>query len=70
MWKEKIKSGIQFDENDANSYANSRKGVRSETDWCKTYIIDDHWAWFSSKKAGQFAPEWFRDAWRKETTIR
>lgn len=47
----------------------SGRGVRSETDWCKTYIIDDHWAWFH-RKAGRFAPEWFRDAWRKETTIR
>jgi Rad3-related DNA helicase len=36
------------------------RGVRSETDWCRTYVIDGNAGWFTGK-AGKFMPGWFRE---------
>ena len=37
------------------------RGVRSEEDYCETFIIDDHWSWFGNKFR-KFAPAWFWDS--------
>jgi ATP-dependent DNA helicase DinG len=37
------------------------RGVRSETDWCETFVIDDMWAWFWPQWR-RFAPLWFHQA--------
>lgn len=40
------------------------RGMRSATDWCETFIVDDHWGWFSKAAQSEF-PQWFRNAWRR-----
>lgn len=42
------------------------RGMRSATDWCETFILDEHWAWFF--KATEF-PKWFKDTWRIERKV-
>lgn len=37
------------------------RGMRGPKDWCETFIVDDHWAWF--RNAAQF-PKYFRSAFR------
>ncbi len=37
--------------------------VRSQSDWGWTYIIDDHWRWFSGKS--HLFTKWFRAAWKR-----
>lgn len=37
------------------------RGVRSESDWCECFVIDDHAQWFI-RKARQFFPKWFKEA--------
>ena len=44
------------------------RGMRSPTDWCETFIIDDHWGWFWNKNS-QFAPEYFMNRLKKRTTV-
>jgi len=44
------------------------RGMRSETDQCETFILDDHVRWFISKYR-TFAPQWFLDAFRSSITI-
>jgi len=44
------------------------RGMRSETDWCETLIVDDHWAWVWSK-CKAFAPGWFWPAVRKSLAL-
>lgn len=44
------------------------RGMRSETDWCETFIVDDHWAWVQSKYK-KFAPAWFWAAVRRSITV-
>ena len=39
------------------------RGVRSERDWARTYIIDDNWRWFYSRNKALF-PRWFKSAVR------
>lgn len=41
------------------------RGMRAESDWCETFIIDDHWSWLSTAaiRARQF-PKWFIAAMR------
>jgi len=46
----------------------SGRGMRSATDRCETFIIDDHWTWFG-KKFSEFIPAWFRSALRKSRGI-
>lgn len=38
------------------------RGVRSEKDWCKTYILDSQFLDNIWKKSRQLLPQWFRDA--------
>jgi ATP-dependent DNA helicase DinG len=42
----------------------SGRGVRSETDWCDTIIIDAHFDWLRRKSA-RLAPDWFLGAIRE-----
>jgi len=44
------------------------RGVRSESDWCETFIIDDNIGWFM-RRYGKFAPKWFRDSFVKRITV-
>src|SRR5438552_1565175 len=44
------------------------RGVRSQTDWCETYIVDDMWTWFYGRNQGM-APRWFREAVRRSVVI-
>lgn len=44
------------------------RGMRAIDDWCETFIIDDHWAWFRDKYK-QFAPAWFMLATKISRTI-
>jgi ATP-dependent DNA helicase DinG len=37
------------------------RGVRSESDYCRCWIVDDNWGWFWSKNKKLF-PKWFRTA--------
>ncbi len=37
------------------------RGVRSSTDWCRTYIIDDNWGWFA-RATSRMMPKWFKAA--------
>lgn len=37
------------------------RGVRSSSDWCRTYIIDDNWRWFS-RATRKMTPRWFSSA--------
>jgi Rad3-related DNA helicase len=38
------------------------RGVRSESDWCETFVIDDNVKWFLPNYR-HMAPEWFREAY-------
>lgn len=40
------------------------RGMRSSTDWCVTFIVDDHCDWFI-KKHRAMAPNWFHQAFRR-----
>lgn len=42
------------------------RGMRSLDDYCETFIIDDHWAWF--RRSAVF-PRWFKQAWVQSSTI-
>jgi len=42
----------------------SGRGMRSEDDFCRTYIIDDHWYWFFAKNKN-LMPKWFRSSIRR-----
>lgn len=44
------------------------RGVRSRTDWCENFIIDDNIGWFMSKYRG-FAPRWFVESYRKSLGV-
>jgi ATP-dependent DNA helicase DinG len=44
------------------------RGMRSESDWCETIIIDDHAGWAMSKFK-KLAPKWFWDSYRKSVTL-
>lgn len=44
------------------------RGVRSATDYCETFIIDDNWAWFC-RQHEQFAPAWFIRSVKRSNTI-
>lgn len=46
------------------------RGMRSESDWCETIIIDDHigWFWSAGRKRGMF-PKWFVRAFRRHTGL-
>ncbi len=37
------------------------RAMRAESDWCETFLIDDHFRWFQSRVAW---PAWFKTAWR------
>jgi len=43
------------------------RGVRSATDWCENFIIDDNIGWFI-KRYSRFAPKWFTEAFRTRIT--
>jgi len=45
------------------------RGVRSETDWCDTFIIDSHFHWLR-RKASRLAPKWFLGSIQQCSTIR
>ena len=42
------------------------RGVRSDSDRCETFVLDDHWQWFKHK--GYF-PAWFKQAWKRRNTV-
>jgi len=44
------------------------RGTRSEDDWCETFVVDDHWAWFR-RKSRHHAPRWFWDAVSEAGTL-
>lgn len=44
------------------------RGVRSKSDYCKTYVIDDNIEWFFHKYK-RFAPEWFYGSLVKRVVI-
>ena len=37
------------------------RGMRSATDWCETFILDDKWKWAKGKYK-HMLPAWFREA--------
>lgn len=39
------------------------RGTRSSKDWCRTYIPDYQWLWFSNKT--HLFTKWFRAAWKR-----
>lgn len=45
------------------------RGVRSSSDWCRTYIIDDQWYWFS-RAVNKMIPKWFKVAIIKVDNLR
>lgn len=44
------------------------RGMRSASDRCEVFIVDDHWQWFQKKYRG-FLPSWFMDAAKRSTLI-
>ncbi len=44
------------------------RGVRSEDDWCETFVIDDNIKWFIPNYK-DMAPEWFREAYVSRRVI-
>jgi len=44
------------------------RGMRSEDDWCETFIVDDNWQWFRSRYRN-FMPTWFLGACRRSETV-
>lgn len=44
------------------------RGVRNETDWCETFIIDDNIVWFLDRNQ-HLTVEWFRGAYRSQATV-
>lgn len=50
----------------AQSYG---RGVRSATDWCECFIVDDNAGWFIPKNPDLF-PGWFREAFRSLNTVK
>jgi ATP-dependent DNA helicase DinG len=44
------------------------RGVRSETDWCDTFIVDSHFKWLW-KDTAKLAPKWFLSALKQCSTI-
>lgn len=44
------------------------RGVRSETDWCETFILDDKWAWARGVYKAMM-PQWFRSACKESMVI-
>ena len=44
------------------------RGVRSEDDWCETFIIDDNIKWFIPNYK-QMSPKWFREAYVSRKVI-
>ena len=44
------------------------RGMRSPSDYCETFIIDDHWAWFQDKYKG-LMPVYFRESLKMCRTI-
>lgn len=46
----------------------SGRGMRSSTDWCITFIVDDHAGWFLQKYRNM-APNWFHRAFRREQSV-
>jgi len=44
------------------------RGMRAPDDFCETFIIDDHWQWFSSKYRGLFQ-NWFIQAAKRINLI-
>lgn len=44
------------------------RGVRSETDWCETLIVDDQFKWFRWKYK-QFFPKWFLASCTESSTV-
>jgi ATP-dependent DNA helicase DinG len=42
----------------------SGRGMRSEQDWVRTYIIDDNFRWFFSRNKG-LMPKWFKGSIRR-----
>lgn len=46
----------------------SGRGVRSEDDWCETFIVDAHFHWLL-RKAHRLAPKWFVGAIKSSSTI-
>lgn len=47
----------------------SGRGVRSEDDWCDTFLIDDHWFWFS-RAIDPDLPRWFKAGIKKVRYVR
>lgn len=39
------------------------RGMRSPTDWCETFLLDDNWRWFQRYR--QFLSKWFLEAVRQ-----
>jgi hypothetical protein len=45
------------------------RGVRSSSDYCRTYLIDDNWsAWFYPRNK-KLVPRWFRDSVRRVKSL-
>lgn len=44
------------------------RGVRAQDDVCENLVIDDNIGWFMQRH-GEFAPAWFREAYRRSATI-
>jgi hypothetical protein len=44
------------------------RGMRAKDDYVETFIIDDHWDWFS-RKYKKFIPMWFRQSMKMSRTI-
>jgi Rad3-related DNA helicase len=44
------------------------RGVRSDHDWCETFVTDNNITWFIVK-SGHLAVNWFEEAYSARTTI-
>ncbi len=44
------------------------RGMRAADDWCESFIVDDHWSWFSRAAIKEF-PQWFKKAWKRSSGI-
>lgn len=44
------------------------RGVRSNTDWCRTYLIDDNWDWWV-RRVNKMMPKWFKVGLRRVANL-
>jgi Rad3-related DNA helicase len=44
------------------------RGVRSKTDWCETFIVDNNITWFIDRYK-HLSVDWFRGAYKTKPTI-